>query len=138
VMPVLPRRSACLRCVFPQPPAAGDLPTCETAGVFGPAVAVVGAQQATLAVRVLIDQLSPADVALLSFDSWSGRFHSTPLAEARREDCPACATRRFDFLDAPAPPPSAAVMPCSCASAPPATAACLIALKPDSRRRRTI
>src|SRR5438552_9654982 len=40
VMAVLPGQ-ACLRCIFPNPPAAGELPTCDTAGVLGAAAGVV-------------------------------------------------------------------------------------------------
>ena len=106
VMPILPG-GACLRCVFPQPPAPADLPTCETAGVFGPAVAIVGAQQAALTLRIVTGQFTAADAALVNFDAWTGRFHRTPLAGALDPDCPACARRTFTFLDAP--PASAAL-----------------------------
>ena len=43
VMAIQPGKTACLRCIFPQPPKADDLPTCDTAGVLGPAAGVVGA-----------------------------------------------------------------------------------------------
>jgi adenylyltransferase/sulfurtransferase len=41
VLPVRPGVGACLACAFPAPPPAGTLPTCETAGVIQPAVALV-------------------------------------------------------------------------------------------------
>src|SRR5439155_1481080 len=43
VMTIQPDRGPCLRCVFPQPAAPGELPTCDTAGVLGPVAVVVGA-----------------------------------------------------------------------------------------------
>jgi hypothetical protein len=37
---------------------------------------------------------------LQTLDIWSGRFRSISLADARRDDCPCCGLRRFDFLNA--------------------------------------
>lgn len=95
-MPVLPTRGPCLRCVFPDPPAPGSQPTCDTAGVLGPAVATVAAGQASDALRVLLGhEVSPA---LTSFDLW--REDHRRLAVAKDPACPCCANRRFDYLDA--------------------------------------
>ena len=46
VMTVVPGRTACLRCLIPEPPAPGSLATCDTAGIIGPAALVVGAVEA--------------------------------------------------------------------------------------------
>lgn len=43
----------CLRCLFPEPPPPGSLPTCDSAGVIQPAVAAVAALQAGAALRLL-------------------------------------------------------------------------------------
>ncbi|MEO1512871.1 MAG: ThiF family adenylyltransferase, partial [Planctomycetota bacterium] len=47
-------RSPCLRCVFRDPPPAGSQPTCDTAGVLGPAVGLAASWQAAQAVAILI------------------------------------------------------------------------------------
>ncbi|MFK7985786.1 MAG: ThiF family adenylyltransferase [Sandaracinaceae bacterium] len=60
----LPGRSACLRCVFEDLPA-GDVETCATAGVVGPAVGVLGALQAVLALALVRGD-----------DGVAGRLHS--------------------------------------------------------------
>ena len=52
VMPVRPPATACLRCVFPEPPGPGELPTCDTAGVLGPAAGVVACMQAVAAIKL--------------------------------------------------------------------------------------
>ena len=52
---ILPGVGPCLRCLFPTPPGAGELPTCDTAGVLGPAAAVVGALAAATTLRLLIE-----------------------------------------------------------------------------------
>lgn len=108
VMPVLPNESACLRCVFPTPPAPGELPTCDTAGVLGPAAAVVASLQAALAIRTLTGQLKPKDVRMQVIDVWTGAWRSID-ASSPVPDCPACQLRRFEFLEAT---PDAAVTLC--------------------------
>jgi adenylyltransferase/sulfurtransferase len=101
VMPVLPGRSACLRCVFPDPPPPGTLPTCDSAGVLLPAVAAIASLQAGLALRLLAGRDRSALVpALFSLDVWAGDVRR--LAATRREDCPCCGAREFPFLHAPA------------------------------------
>jgi len=97
VLAVLPGAGACLRCLFPDPPAPGALPTCETAGVLAPAVGAVAALQAGLAQRVLAGD--PPKPRLLELDAWNGNVRS--LAAERRADCPCCARREFPFLAAP-------------------------------------
>ena len=52
VMPVIPGVTPCLRCVFPDPPG-GAQPTCETAGILGPAVTAVASLQTADALKIL-------------------------------------------------------------------------------------
>ena len=103
MMPVRPGVTPCLRCVFPEPPGPGELPTCDTAGVLGPAAAMVASLQATTAIQMLVGGGGAnrgVPNQLVRFDLWRGRFGATPLDDARRPDCPTCGRRRFDFLDA--------------------------------------
>jgi len=94
--------TVCLRCVFPEPPPPDELPTCDTAGVLGPAAAVVGAAQAAEAIKILSGNAAAVARDMLTFDLWTNRFATISTAGAKREDCRACGLRRFDFLDAPA------------------------------------
>ena len=104
VLPVAPGHGACLRCVFPDPPPPGSLPTCDTAGVLPPAVGAIASLQAGAALRLLAagpdDAFAPK---LLQLDVWSGS--ALALDAPRRDDCPACGpgvgAGRYDFLDAP-------------------------------------
>lgn len=100
VMAIHPGKSPCLRCLFPQPPAAGELPTCDTSGVFAPAAAIVASLQAAAAIKLLIGALDLKN-QLTIVDAWGGRFHGVSMADARRADCIACGQRRFEFLDSP-------------------------------------
>jgi len=100
VLAIVPGQGACLRCVYPDPPAAGELPTCDTAGILQSAAAAVASLQAAAATRILTGQFTGADQKLWKLDIWSGRFASIDLSDARREDCPCCGRGAFAFLDA--------------------------------------
>ena len=52
-MTILPRKSTCLRCWFPVPPAEDEVPTCQESGVIGSLVGSMGVLQATEAVKYL-------------------------------------------------------------------------------------
>lgn len=102
VMAVVPG-GPCLRCVFPEPPPAGTLATCESAGVLQPAVAAVAALQAGLALRLLAHgDASGHDAAhevggrLLEIDVWNASLRRLDLA--KDPTCPCCALGHFDFL----------------------------------------
>lgn len=90
---------ACLRCVFEEPPAPGTMPTCDTAGVLGPAAAIVGACQAADAIKLLAGIPERLGGTLLHFDLWTNQRRRVDLAGARRPDCPCCGERSFPFLD---------------------------------------
>lgn len=97
VLAVRPGAGACLRCVFPQPPPPGSLPTCDTAGVIVPAVAAVASLQVGLATRILTDRGEVPPSALLSIDVWEGDVQR--IAAPRDPKCPCCGERQFPFLE---------------------------------------
>jgi molybdopterin/thiamine biosynthesis adenylyltransferase len=90
VMTVVPGRTACLRCLVPEPPAAGALPTCDTAGIIGPAAFVVGAVQAAETMKLLVEGTATARPVLLAFDLWEGRWRSVDLSQLAAAGCPTC------------------------------------------------
>jgi adenylyltransferase/sulfurtransferase len=89
----------CLRCLFPEPPPPGTSPTCDTAGVLGPAVMTIAAHQATQTIKLLVGALAALDRTLLSVDVWSNQHRRVDVAAARRADCPCCAAGRFEYLE---------------------------------------
>ena len=99
VMTIRPDVTACLRCVFPEPPVAGELPTCDTAGVLGPLAGVVASLEAVAALKLLTGNDSAVGEGMTVIDVWSNRIRRVDLADARRGDCPTCGRRQFDALD---------------------------------------
>lgn len=99
VMTVLPGKTACLRCLIPEPPAPGSLPTCDTAGIIGPAALVVGAVQAAEAIKVLVGATEQAGGRLIACDLWEGSWRTIDLAALAREGCPTCRGGDFPWLD---------------------------------------
>jgi molybdopterin/thiamine biosynthesis adenylyltransferase len=103
VLPILPGQSACLRCIFPDPPPAGSLPTCDSAGVIAPAVGVIASMQAGAAMRILGEDpqriKSSYEPKLLQIDVWTGSLLAVDAT--RRPGCPTCDLRDFEFLHAP-------------------------------------
>ncbi|MBL8857562.1 MAG: ThiF family adenylyltransferase [Planctomycetes bacterium] len=98
VLPVLPGVGPCLACLFPEPPPPGVLPTCETAGVLQPAVALIAALQSGLALRILTAR-SGLTPRLYEVDVWDGRVRE--LGVGRDPRCRCCGLREFRFLHEP-------------------------------------
>lgn len=92
---VRPGLTACLRCLYPDPPPPGSTPTCETAGVLAPAVQTVAALAAAATLQLLVGADPPR--GLLAVDLWDGTFERIGTAE-RDPACPACGAGRYDFL----------------------------------------
>ena len=88
LLTVLPTLTACYRCVFEEAPPPEDTPSCNDAGVLGPAVAFAGTLQAAEVLRVLHGEPPLYANRLLSFDLSTGR--SRHVAVARRAGCHAC------------------------------------------------
>lgn len=94
-MNILPGDSACFRCLCPDLPAPGELPTCDTAGILGPAPFVIGSLQSAEALKILVGA-KEISRELTAVDVWTGSFER--LLIPRREDCPAC-HGRYEFLE---------------------------------------
>ena len=90
-------RGACLRCVFPEMPAPGVLPTCDLAGVLGPLVGMVGAFAASQALFLLAGRADLLERKLWSVDLAAHR-HAT-IAVSVDERCACCGKKEFSFLE---------------------------------------
>jgi molybdopterin/thiamine biosynthesis adenylyltransferase len=95
-MPIVPGRTACLKCVYPEPPR-GAQPTCETAGVLGSITATIASLQVSAAMRILCG-LEPVP-KITTVDVWSGEIRQIAQPELDAE-CLACGRRDFVHLNA--------------------------------------
>jgi len=87
-MTVLPGQSPCYRCIFPEPPPPGAIPTCAQAGVIGVLPAVIGSIQATEAIKFLLGVGKLLTGRLLVYDAEGMDFYTSPIGMNRR--CPVC------------------------------------------------
>jgi adenylyltransferase/sulfurtransferase len=97
--PILPRETPCLRCLFPESPPPGTLPTCETAGVLAPAVGVVSNLAAAEALKLLIGAVGQIHRALIWLDVWANSYQALDLG-APEPSCATCARAEYTTLDA--------------------------------------
>src|SRR5437868_1649343 len=100
-MTVRPPVTPCLRCIFPEMPATASAPTCDTAGVIMPIIAVVAAVQVAEALKLLAGREESLHGGLLQFDVWRNEWRRVALKE-RAPDCPTCVLGRFEALEAEA------------------------------------
>lgn len=96
VMPVIPGRTACLACVYPEPPS-GAQPTCETAGVLATAPSLIASIQVSAALKLLATGDAPH--LLTTADVWNGEIRQLPQPP-RDPECRACGRREFVWLEA--------------------------------------
>jgi len=96
---ILPGETACLRCLFPDVPAPGSIPTCETAGILGSVVQVIAAIAVAEGIKILGGKTNALNRGLIAVDVWDHTYERFESA-GRRPDCPACGLGRFDFLNA--------------------------------------
>lgn len=99
-MAILPGETPCLACILPEPPPAELQPTCETAGVIGPAVNVIAALQAAEALKLLSGNRGAVKRELTVMDLWHNQLRQIGVDRAQQEDaCRACQDRDFAWLD---------------------------------------
>jgi len=99
-MTIVPGKTPCLRCLIETAPPPGMTPTCETAGVLGPAVAVIASFEAIEAIKILSGAWDALNTHLIMVDVWDWTFRQLKVAGLLgKVDCPCCVQRRFEWLD---------------------------------------
>lgn len=81
-------RGPCYRCLFPQPPEPGSVPSCGEAGVFGVLPGIVGSLMANEALKLILELGAPLIGTLLHIDAMGAEFRRFELA--RDPACPVC------------------------------------------------
>ncbi len=103
-MPVIPGRTACLRCIYPEAPS-GAQPTCETTGVVNAIVSAVASLQVADALQILCGLEETVKARITTIDVWGGGIRQID-APPQDPECPACARREFPYLEETARPPA--------------------------------
>jgi molybdopterin/thiamine biosynthesis adenylyltransferase/rhodanese-related sulfurtransferase/molybdopterin converting factor small subunit len=78
----------CYRCLYPEPPPPGLVPSCAEGGVLGVLPGVIGIIQATEAIKLVLGAGQPLVGRLLLYDALQMRFRELKLR--RDPDCPVC------------------------------------------------
>jgi molybdopterin/thiamine biosynthesis adenylyltransferase len=85
----MPGRDApCYRCLFPEPPPPGTVPSCAEGGVFGVLPGIIGSVQAVEAIKLVLGVGEPLVGKLLIYDALSNEFTTVKLRWD--PDCPVC------------------------------------------------
>jgi len=95
-MNILPGETACLSCVFPDPPR-GAVETCETAGILNSAVNLIASIAASEAIKILVGAAGQVRHSLLSFDVWQNERREIK-ADRPHPGCRTCDRREFPHL----------------------------------------
>ncbi len=100
-MTIIPGDTPCLRCVFEASPGPGEVGTCETAGVLGPAVGVIANMQSAEALKILAGKKETINRELVMLNLWENTYKRVKIAPlmGRKGKCPCCALKQFDWLD---------------------------------------
>ena len=81
-------RGPCYRCLYPEPPPPGLVPSCAEGGVLGVLPGIIGAIQATETIKIILGAPDIMVNRLLLVDAWRMRFRELKLRQ--NPDCPVC------------------------------------------------
>ena len=84
-----PFRGPCYRCLYPEPPPPGMVPSCAEGGVLGVLPGIIGVIQATEAIKLIIGKGEPLIGRLLIYNALKMEFREVKLR--RNPQCPLCA-----------------------------------------------
>jgi adenylyltransferase/sulfurtransferase len=80
----------CYRCLYPEPPPPGLVPSCAEGGVLGVLPGIIGTIQATETIKLILGKGEPLIGRFLIYDALRMRFRELKLR--RDPDCPVCGT----------------------------------------------
>jgi molybdopterin-synthase adenylyltransferase len=88
ILTVIPGSGPCYRCLIPQPPPPGAIPSCQEAGVLGAMAGAVGVMQATEILKIILGKGEVLSGRLMLFEALQMRFE--PIEVKRNPECPVC------------------------------------------------
>ena len=78
----------CYRCMFPEPPPPGLVPSCAEGGVLGILPGTIGTMQATEAIKLILGIGEPMIGRMLLYDALEMNFHTIKVH--KNPECPVC------------------------------------------------
>jgi adenylyltransferase/sulfurtransferase len=88
VVTIVPKQGPCYRCLYPEPPPPGMVPSCQEAGILGATAGVIGAVQAVEVLKLILRIGNPLSGRFLLFSALDMSFREVRVW--RRPDCPIC------------------------------------------------
>ncbi len=93
---ILPKESACYRCIFLEPPPPDAVPTCSQAGVIGVIAGILGTLQANEAIKFILGKGGLLANRLLTFDAMHTKFREIKIK--KNPNCGVCGTNTITEL----------------------------------------
>lgn len=88
VITILPHQSACYRCLFPEPPPPGLVPSCQEAGILGAVAGAIGIIQTNEALKYILGIGNLLTGKLLVFNALDSSFRQVKVT--KDPNCPIC------------------------------------------------
>ncbi|MBI5124173.1 MAG: ThiF family adenylyltransferase, partial [Candidatus Omnitrophica bacterium] len=87
-MTIIPGKGPCYRCLFPEPPPPGAMPSCQEAGILGAVAGVIGLIQANEVLKFILGSGEPLVGRLLVFNALESSFRIVKVP--KNKDCAIC------------------------------------------------
>ncbi|MBE3136575.1 MAG: ThiF family adenylyltransferase [Thermoplasmata archaeon] len=94
-MNIIPTKSPCFRCLVPDIPGIGELPTCDTVGVLTTIPTIIGSLQSTEVLKILLRK-KDVNKNLITYDVWNHSFESIQIK--KNPHCECCGKHHYEFL----------------------------------------
>ena len=78
----------CYRCLYPDPPPPGEVPSCAEGGVLGVLPGIVGSLEAVEAIKLILGEGDPLVGRLLLYDALMAEFREVKVR--KNPECPVC------------------------------------------------
>lgn len=102
IMTILPGEGPCYRCLFPEPPPPGAVPSCQEGGILGAVAGVLGVLQANEVLKFILGTGELLTGRLLIFNALESSFRAVKVPKDK--DCPVCSehptiTKLIDYQE---------------------------------------
>jgi len=87
----------CYRCVYPEPPAPGEIPSCEEGGVIGVLPGIIGTLQANEIIKIILGAGKTLSGRLLLFEGLTTSFREFKIHKDK--NCPSCSKQLTTLSD---------------------------------------